>query len=139
MPSPIQSLTFATMAAVLAAPPVWVQSRGEAARRPAPEEQTGLKVGTKAPKFPLEDPSGKERSLDVFLVEGKVALVLEAPQGAHPESDEARRLDFEVKAPPTARGEVRLAAYALYNTCEGAGGRCLFLRQDLTIPLDVAP
>jgi hypothetical protein len=64
--------------------------------------------------------------------------LLAAPQGAQPESDEVRRLDFEVKAPPTALGKTRLAAYALYNTCEEAGGRCLYVRQDLTIELDVA-
>jgi hypothetical protein len=64
--------------------------------------------------------------------------LLEAPQGDQPESDEVRRLDLEVKAPPTAEGKSRFAAYALYNTCEEAGGRCLFLRQDLTIELDVA-
>jgi tetratricopeptide (TPR) repeat protein len=64
--------------------------------------------------------------------------LLEAPQGDQPESVEVRRLDFEVKAPSTAAGETRLAAYALYNTCEEEGGRCLFLRQDLTVELDVA-
>ena len=64
--------------------------------------------------------------------------LLEAPQGDQPESVEVRRLDFEVKAPPTAEGKTRLAAYALYNTCEQAGGRCLFLRQDLSVELDVA-
>jgi hypothetical protein len=64
--------------------------------------------------------------------------LLEAPQGDPPESDEVRRLDFEVKASPTAAGKIGLAAYALYNACEQAGGRCLFLRQDLTIELDVA-
>jgi len=64
--------------------------------------------------------------------------LLEAPQGDQPESDEVRRLDFEVKAPSTAEGKARIAAYALYNTCEQAGGRCLFLRQDLTIELEVA-
>ena len=64
--------------------------------------------------------------------------LLEAPQGDQPESVEVRRLDFEVKAPTTAEGKTRLAAYALYNTCEQAGGRCLFLRQDLSIELDVA-
>ncbi len=63
---------------------------------------------------------------------------LEASQGDQPESDEVRRLDFEVKAPPAGAGKVRLAAYALYNVCEQAGGRCLFLRQDLTIEIDVA-
>ncbi len=64
--------------------------------------------------------------------------LVEAPQGNQPESVEVRRLDFEVKAPPTALGRTRLAAYALYNACEQAGGRCLFLRQDLPIELDVA-
>jgi hypothetical protein len=64
--------------------------------------------------------------------------LLEAPPGDQPESDEVRRLDFEVKVPPTATGKTRLTAYALYNACEQVGGRCLFLRQDLTIDLDVA-
>jgi tetratricopeptide (TPR) repeat protein len=64
--------------------------------------------------------------------------LLEAPQGNQPESEEVRRLDFEVKAPPTATGKTRLLAYALYNACEQARGRCLFLRQDLKIELDVA-
>jgi tetratricopeptide (TPR) repeat protein len=64
--------------------------------------------------------------------------LLEAPQGAQPESVEARRLDFEAKAPATASGKTRLAAYALYNTCEQEGGRCLFLRQDFTVELEVA-
>jgi tetratricopeptide (TPR) repeat protein len=64
--------------------------------------------------------------------------LLEAPPVEQPESDEVRRLDFEVKAPPTAEGKVHFAAYALYNTCEKAGGTCLFLRQDLTIEVDVA-
>ncbi len=64
--------------------------------------------------------------------------LLTAPQGDQPESVEVRRLEFEVKAPPTAAGTTRLAAYALYNTCEEAGGRCLFLRQDLSVELDVA-
>jgi hypothetical protein len=64
--------------------------------------------------------------------------LLKAPQGDQPESVEVRRLDFEVKAPPTAEGKARLAAYALYNACEQAGGRCLFLRQDLSVELEVA-
>ena len=43
-----------------------------------------------------------------------------------------------MKSSPTAEGKTRITAYALYNTCEEAGGRCLFLRQDLTIELEVA-
>ena len=42
------------------------------------------------------------------------------------------------QGPATATGRTRLPAYALYNTCEQAGGRCLFLRQDLSVELDVA-
>jgi peroxiredoxin len=41
----------------------------------APEEKTGLKVGTKAPAFTLKDQAGKERNLDEFLKQGNVALV----------------------------------------------------------------
>jgi hypothetical protein len=67
-----------------------------------------------------------------------VPRLLVAPPGDQPESVEARCLDFEVKAPPTAAGRTRLAAYALYNACEQVGGRCLSLRQDLPIELHVA-
>jgi tetratricopeptide (TPR) repeat protein len=64
--------------------------------------------------------------------------LLVAPRGDQAESDEVRRLDFEVKVPDTAEGKTRLAAYALYNACETEGGRCLFLRQDLMVDLQVA-
>ena len=42
---------------------------------PAPDEKTGLKVGEKAPAFKLKDQNGKERALEEFVKEGKVALV----------------------------------------------------------------
>jgi cytochrome oxidase Cu insertion factor (SCO1/SenC/PrrC family) len=71
MLSPIRSMALGTVIALLAAPPVWAQGKG----KPAPEEQTGLKVGEKAPKFTLKDQEGKERSLDDLLKKGKVALV----------------------------------------------------------------
>jgi cytochrome oxidase Cu insertion factor (SCO1/SenC/PrrC family) len=41
----------------------------------APEEMTGIKVSEKAPKFQLKDQNDKERSLDEFVKNGKVALV----------------------------------------------------------------
>jgi cytochrome oxidase Cu insertion factor (SCO1/SenC/PrrC family) len=41
----------------------------------APDEKTGLKLGTRAPTFALSDQNGKERRLDEFLKKGKVALV----------------------------------------------------------------
>ena len=68
---PIRSMALAAAIALVAATTAW--SQGE--RKPAPEEQTGLRVGTKAAKFTLKDQSGKERSLDEFLAKGKVALV----------------------------------------------------------------
>jgi hypothetical protein len=63
--------------------------------------------------------------------------LLEAPPGDKAESDEVRRLDFEIKAPQSAHGKSLLTAYALYNACETSGGRCLFLRQDLKIEVDI--
>jgi peroxiredoxin len=43
---------------------------------PAKEEKTGLKIGSKAPAFKLNDQTGKERSLDDLLHEGdKTAVV----------------------------------------------------------------
>ncbi len=56
---------------MLVTPTVWAQGKG----KPAPEEQTGMKVGEKAPKFTLKDQAGRERSLDDLLEKGKVALV----------------------------------------------------------------
>ena len=50
-------------------------SAGAAAADPAPEEKTGLKVGEKSPAFKLKDQNGKERSLEEFVKQGKVALV----------------------------------------------------------------
>jgi cytochrome oxidase Cu insertion factor (SCO1/SenC/PrrC family) len=75
MVSPIRSmvLVLALAFVLLAVPNVWAQGKGKA--KPAPEEQTGLKVGEKAPKFTLKDQEGTERSLDELLKKGKVALV----------------------------------------------------------------
>jgi cytochrome oxidase Cu insertion factor (SCO1/SenC/PrrC family) len=41
----------------------------------APDANTGLRVGAKAPAFTLKDQNGKERSLDEFLKHGPAALV----------------------------------------------------------------
>ena len=64
-------MAIAAVALLLVAPTARSQGKGT----PAPEEQTGLKVGEKAPKFTLKDQEGKERSLDEFLAKGKFALV----------------------------------------------------------------
>jgi len=71
MLSPIRSIMLAATVVLLAAPTAWSQGKA----KPAPEEQTGPKVGATAPKFTLNDQQGTERSLDEFLAKGKVALV----------------------------------------------------------------
>lgn len=71
MSYPIRSMALAATVVLLAAPTAWSQGRG----KPAPEEQTGLEVGARAPSFALKDQEGKERSLEELLKKGKVALV----------------------------------------------------------------
>jgi cytochrome oxidase Cu insertion factor (SCO1/SenC/PrrC family) len=70
MATPIRLIVLAA-ALLLVATTAWSQTKG----KPAPEEQTGLKVGEKAPKFTLKDQEGRGRTLDEFLGKGKVALV----------------------------------------------------------------
>jgi cytochrome oxidase Cu insertion factor (SCO1/SenC/PrrC family) len=67
----ICSMMLLVSLALAAAPDV----RGQTQAKPAPEDQAGLKVGEKAPKFTLKDQEDKNRSLDEFLDKGKVALV----------------------------------------------------------------
>jgi cytochrome oxidase Cu insertion factor (SCO1/SenC/PrrC family) len=64
-------MVLAAAVVLLAAPAAFSQGKG----KPAPGEQTGLKVGEKAPRFTLKDQEGRARSLDGFLRKGKVALV----------------------------------------------------------------
>ena len=54
MTSPIRSLALAL--AMFVSPAAWAQDRP----KPAPQEQAGLKVGEKAPKFTLKDQAGHE-------------------------------------------------------------------------------
>ena len=70
MATPIRLIVLAA-ALLLVATTAWSQTKG----KPAHEEQTGLKVGEKAPKFTLKDQEGRGRTLDEFLGKGKVALV----------------------------------------------------------------
>ena len=71
MSSPIRLRALAVVVLLVAAPAAWPLGKAKS----APEEQTGLKVGEPAPKFTLKDQEGRERSLDEYLKEGKVALV----------------------------------------------------------------
>ena len=71
MTTPIRSMVLVSALSLLFA----ANLRAQGKAKPAPEEQTGLKVGVKAPKFTLKDQEGRERSLDEFLTKGKIALV----------------------------------------------------------------
>ncbi len=64
-------LALAATLVLLGPQAAWSQAPG----KPAPEELSGLRVGSVAPKFVLKDQDGKERSLDDLLKKGKVALV----------------------------------------------------------------
>jgi cytochrome oxidase Cu insertion factor (SCO1/SenC/PrrC family) len=67
----IRSVTLTATVALLTAASAGWQDKG----KPASDEQPGLQVGEKAPKFTLKNQEGQERSLDDLLKKGKVALV----------------------------------------------------------------
>ncbi len=65
--------------------------------------------------------------------------LVELPNPRMPASAEVRELNFEIRVPETApSGIVMLRAYALYNVCEDVAGRCLFRRQDISLPIVIA-
>jgi len=70
--SRIRSIALVSALSLLCSANARSQDKG----KPAPEEQTGLKVGERAPKFTLKDQDGKERSLDEFLSAGKAKVAL---------------------------------------------------------------
>ncbi len=55
-------------------------------------------------------------------------------------SQEVRKVEFEIRIPPgSGPGLARIPAYALYYVCEDVRGTCLYRRQDVTLPIQVAP
>ena len=78
-------------------------------------------------KLWIDPPSG-------FKVQPQLS---KAPQGDKPETSEPRNIEFEFIAPDDASGTFKIAAYALYYVCEGAGGTCSFLRQDIPISVSI--
>ena len=54
-------------------------------------------------------------------------------------SSETRELQLEVRAPEDGAGPAVVPAYALYYVCEDVNGVCLYRRQDLDVPIRVAP
>jgi hypothetical protein len=64
--------------------------------------------------------------------------LLTASPGSGAVSAEDRALDFEVKVPTAASGQVQLSAYACYYACESAQGKCRFLRLDVPVTIHLA-
>lgn len=58
---------------------------------------------------------------------------LPLPEGAL--TGEVRLLDFELSPPEGWEGPAKVRGYALYFVCEGAGGECLYRRQDFVVPI----
>jgi tetratricopeptide (TPR) repeat protein len=66
--------------------------------------------------------------------------LIELPNPRGPATTELRQINFEIRVPANAPpGTTTLFAYALYNVCEDAAGQCLYRRQDISIPVHVAP
>ena len=67
-----------------------------------------------------------------WMIESSL-YALDVPETA--ETNEVRRLDFEVVPPEEMDEAAYLRGYALYYVCEGASGECVYRRQDFVIPL----
>lgn len=66
--------------------------------------------------------------------------LIELPNPRAATSTEVREVNFELRVPEHAPpGNTPLVAYALYNVCEDEAGQCLYRRQDITVPVQVAP
>lgn len=76
----------------------------------------------------IEPPPGWLISQSVHSVDGPAGQAT---------SSETRRLDFEIQAPADASGIVTLPASALYYVCEDETGACRYVRQDISIRIEV--
>lgn len=53
-------------------------------------------------------------------------------------SEEDRTVEFEVKVPKTATGDVTLPGFAVFHVCDDVGGVCRFVRLDVEVTMSVA-
>jgi tetratricopeptide (TPR) repeat protein len=60
-------------------------------------------------------------------------IASQLPENA--ESNEVRSFEVEIKTPVSQTDTETLEAYALYYVCESSQGTCLYLRQDIEIPV----
>ncbi len=63
----------------------------------------------------------------------------ESPMPNKAESSEKRSFEFELKTSTSKSGVVTVRCYALYYVCSDANGACLFLRQDVEVPINIQP
>jgi hypothetical protein len=57
-----------------------------------------------------------------------------APQAV---SSERRAVDLEVRFPDGATGKKTVRGYAVFNACSSAEGKCVFVRRDFEVPVDL--
>ena len=63
---------------------------------------------------------------------------LSAHNAPEPLSRETRRIEVELRCPPSAApGPVTIPAYALYYVCQDRTGKCLYRRQDIAVHVTV--
>ena len=60
--------------------------------------------------------------------------LLQAPLPNQPESREVRSLDFEIETAKNTQ-VTKIRGYSLYYVCEDERGQCLYLRQNIEIPI----
>lgn len=71
-----------------------------------------------------------------WRVDRRLHVMSNAPK---PVSHEMRSLEFEIRCLKNANsGKTRIPAYALYYVCEGADGKCLYRRQDVSIEVEIS-
>lgn len=99
------------------------------ALRPNPDRKVHWNNEVDALQVWIEPPPG-------WQVERRLMRLDNPPEAV---SAELRRLDFELTCGDGVQpGAAELPAYALYYICEDVDGTCLYRRQDLVVPLQVA-
>ena len=63
----------------------------------------------------------------------------ESPIAKEAESSETRSFEFDLKTSTAKLGVASVRCYALYYVCSDANGACLFLRQDVEVPINIRP
>jgi tetratricopeptide (TPR) repeat protein len=60
------------------------------------------------------------------------------PHVKSPSSQETRTLEFEFKTNSNLTKNIKISGYALYYVCDSDDGQCIYRRQDISIPIQIA-